>query len=495
MKFILKIFFIFLSCSAFAQIPVAPELCFVTVQEQDSLVRLQWQHSDSSKITGFIIKRKIWGGNGVVEGSLNNIEFLPNTATSYVDTSFDYSTFSQPYTRAEAYSVNAYVIRNDSIIFSNLAPIQNTILLNSNWEICSRKASFSWNKYQNRQVLNYILLYSKNNIDYDTLTKLTPEQTEFSTNNLDSNCFYYFKIQATLEPINNCISDTSTSNITNLYSYIPNFSNDILINNVSVFENSYIRVNFSKNNLSGIKNYALFRDNLEIASFNKDNFPDFFDDYCDVTALHKYYFTAVDSCENKEISSDTVQNIVLRATLNDKEFQLSWNSTTIYKNNVDYYEIYAEYNNTRKLLKTINNSTFKTNISLSDVFGTNLNDETNEIKFQIVAQGQNALKSLSNTEIIQLTGILSVPNAFNPNSQNTENQFFTIKTAFITDFKIVISTQNGTIIYESNDINKPWDGRHKNGKLMPQNAYIYNITYKSTSGITGSKNGIVNLIY
>ncbi len=495
MKFLLKIIFVFISFTCIAQIPEAPELCLVTVGEQDSLVQLRWQHSDTSKINGFIIKRKIFNGNGVVEGSLNNIEFLSNTTTSYTDTSTDYSTFANPYIRAEEYTVNAYVIRNDSTIFSQMAPVQNTIFLTTHWDICSANCTFSWNKYKNREVKNYILLYSKNKIDFDTLVKLSPETTTFSTKDLDSNCFYYFKLKSILEQTTVCKSDTSTSNLTEMFSYVPNISKDILINNVSVFENSYIRVNFSHNDLTGIKNYKLLRDNIEIATFDKNNLPAFLDDYCEVDKLHKYYFAAIDSCENQQKSSDTVQNIVLSATINDKEFYLSWNATTINKKDIFFYELFVEYDNKIRQIKTFDNNIFEANISLRDIFDTEINNQIDKIKFKIVANGQNSLKSASNTAIVELTGILSIPNAFNPNSQNKKNRFFSIQTAFVKDFSIIITTQNGTIVYSSSDAQNSWNGRNKQGQLMPQDAYIYHINYISNSGKTNKKTGVVNLVY
>ena len=102
----LGIFLIFSSFFSFAQTPVSPELCLVTVGE-DSIVQLKWNHLDTSQIDGFIVKRVIYNGVGVVSGTLNNIEVIENQAAiNYFDNSNEYSTHSNPYIRAEEYAIN-----------------------------------------------------------------------------------------------------------------------------------------------------------------------------------------------------------------------------------------------------------------------------------------------------------------------------------------------------------------------------------------------------
>jgi gliding motility-associated-like protein len=67
-----------------------------------------------------------------------------------------------------------------------------------------------------------------------------------------------------------------------------------------------------------------------------------------------------------------------------------------------------------------------------------------------------------------------IPNSFTPNGDG-ENDFFYGTGFRIFSFKMSIYNRWGDLIYETNDIGKPWDGRF-NGNPAQSDVYIYKIT-------------------
>ncbi len=70
------------------------------------------------------------------------------------------------------------------------------------------------------------------------------------------------------------------------------------------------------------------------------------------------------------------------------------------------------------------------------------------------------------------------PNAFTPNDDNL-NDGFAGKGYGIEEFKLYVFDRWGHIIYESNDINKPWDGKDKiSNELVPNDTYVWKAIVK-----------------
>ena len=84
-----------------------------------------------------------------------------------------------------------------------------------------------------------------------------------------------------------------------------------------------------------------------------------------------------------------------------------------------------------------------------------------------------------------------IPNSFTPNGDGL-NDIFNIKTTYeFSHFKLSIYNRWGEMIFESEDINKGWDGTFK-GKLVPSGVYIYLIT--ATIKDTGEKRKITGRV-
>lgn len=66
-----------------------------------------------------------------------------------------------------------------------------------------------------------------------------------------------------------------------------------------------------------------------------------------------------------------------------------------------------------------------------------------------------------------------VPNAFTPNGDGNNETFGGAGKGF-SDYRLQVWNRWGQLIYETEDVNQPWDGTH-NGELVPQGTYLYRI--------------------
>ena len=64
-----------------------------------------------------------------------------------------------------------------------------------------------------------------------------------------------------------------------------------------------------------------------------------------------------------------------------------------------------------------------------------------------------------------------IPNAFSPNYNNT-NDLFLVKGMFVSSYYIYIYDRWGSLMYESIDLTKGWDGTYNN-KPCASGIYIY----------------------
>lgn len=482
----------FLSTIVFAQLPEIPNICLVTVNS-DSLVEIKWTYLDTSTIKGFIIKRRIYDGSGVVDGTINNIQIIANTNLSYIDSSHSYSTSANPYKRSEEYAINAYLIRNDSIIFSNMTFSQKTVFLDVNWNECEQKAIISWNKYINRNVLKYQLFYSLDNISYTLLNESSANDTTFSSSSFLKNAKYYFKVKAILEAQGSCFADTSVSNIANFFTYSPTEPTELISISANVIDNNKLDLKFYKNGGNGIEKIVLLKNNdEEIAEFlgNETNIE--YSDFTNTQVKNCYKVQAMDTCGNVLKESASVCNIVLNVAQDNNVYNLNFNKTKIIELPADSYSIFIDIGGGWQEFKEVTDTSFA--IKLSEIFQNHTNFRLDKIGFSIKAS-KGSDHVFSNKVYLSLEPVISVPNAINPQSNNTEDRFFTVKTMFVNDFEIIIFTENNELIFKSVDINNSWNGYLKNSTLAPRGVYIYSLKYLGNNNKWYKKSGVVNLVY
>ncbi len=88
--------------------------------------------------------------------------------------------------------------------------------------------------------------------------------------------------------------------------------------------------------------------------------------------------------------------------------------------------------------------------------------------------------------------VISIPNAFTPNSDNL-NDIFKAAGQDITGFSMIIFSRTSQVLFESHEISKGWDGYIK-GKIAETGVYIYQIKYTDTLGKSHTVNGHLTLL-
>lgn len=88
---------------------------------------------------------------------------------------------------------------------------------------------------------------------------------------------------------------------------------------------------------------------------------------------------------------------------------------------------------------------------------------------------------------------LFVPSAFTPNDDE-HNELFVIQGLNIVDFHIEIFNRWGQLMFESDSLNKSWDGIFQN-KRVQQGTYYYQIEVLGSDNKYLNKSGLLNVIY
>ena len=96
--------------------------------------------------------------------------------------------------------------------------------------------------------------------------------------------------------------------------------------------------------------------------------------------------------------------------------------------------------------------------------------------------------------IIEPDFVFYIPNAFSPNDDGI-NDYFSGKGIFIIKYEMSIFDRWGNLIFFTDDINKPWDGRANHGNEIAQkDVYIYSISLLDIRMAEHKYKGIVTLI-
>jgi gliding motility-associated-like protein len=117
--------------------------------------------------------------------------------------------------------------------------------------------------------------------------------------------------------------------------------------------------------------------------------------------------------------------------------------------------------------------------------------------YQIILITNTLLGCSDTTEqtiFIEPSFLIYIPNAFTPNDDGI-NDFFTPKGNFINTFEMFIFDRWGNLVYQTDDINKPWNGKANNGSLISQaDVYIYSINLTNFKGDKYKYKGTVTLV-
>lgn len=106
----------------------------------------------------------------------------------------------------------------------------------------------------------------------------------------------------------------------------------------------------------------------------------------------------------------------------------------------------------------------------------------------------NCVDTTSQTIIIEPDFFFYIPNTFSPNNDGV-NDTFSGKGIFITQYEMKIFDRWGNMIFFTDELNKPWDGRANYGNEMAQqDVYVYSIKITDINKRKHDYRGIVTLM-
>ena len=157
---------------------------------------------------------------------------------------------------------------------------------------------------------------------------------------------------------------------------------------------------------------------------------------------------------------------------------------TIYEGEIIYLQLSQQYENYEW---------YNSNDSLLSVFSELSVEEAGEY-YVFVIDENNCVdtSSLAIVTTVPLTEIF-IPNTFTPNG-DYHNEQFSVYGSNIIAFDMKIANRWGTIIYETSNMEKCWDGRFE-GSLVPEGIYFYTIDLVGADQKSITKLGTVQIIY
>ncbi len=492
MRVRITISLLFLIIKLSAQVPV-PGLCAVSVDTVYNRPVLYWTMSDTSGIDGFIIKRIIWNGTGVLDGTLNNVAVIPDpTARSFLDTTATYNTHASPGQRSEQYVVVAYRDTAGNQIYSGFSQMLSSVYLRAEYDSCSTKIKLLWTT--NQQIDRYIVYQIT---PQGPRRLITTADTQFVYNPLLPG-YYRFIVKAVLS--NTCPVDTIQSNIAWAQTGLFERPNLLYIQGVNPLGEDSLSLRLYIDLPPDKPNVGLWMDGNLIGNFSSD----FEGDYvvnAKSTAYHSFILKAQSVCGDFIDSSNTAHNIVLSGQyIQDgqrAQVNLNWNKYDYCAGVVGTYDIYFSTDGQNYLMLTANNDTIYSHL-LNSLISTETLPST--LYYYIMASEYNdtlvnqTLDVKSNILEITPPPLLFVPNAINPLSAEEQDRVFRINLDFIDSYEITVFDRYGRVMFHSINPAIGWDGRGKDGKLVPVDTYFYLLKYES-HGRKYKFRGSISVIY
>jgi len=100
--------------------------------------------------------------------------------------------------------------------------------------------------------------------------------------------------------------------------------------------------------------------------------------------------------------------------------------------------------------------------------------------------------SVKDSMLVQIGGILRVPNTFTPNGDGTNDVFYA-NGVNVTEFRMQVFNRWGQLIFETTDINQGWNGSYL-GTSCKVDTYVWKVTYNHLAAQKEQLMGHVNLV-
>jgi len=484
--------------------PDVPIMSHVSVDTSNSFVELFWNVNPSQDTQGYIIYQQnpitgqwipmdtIYGINNTVFVDINSN--ANNSSLAYGVIAFDSCWTGSP----------------PSPNTSALGLTHKTIHLQQTLRVCEKEIVLDWTPYDdvNNNLFEYEVYASKNNGPPMLLSSLPTSTTSYLHQNLDPLATYCYVIRATFSGQ----TYHSLSNKVCKFIYQPSAPTFNYLQAASVLSDNQIEVRVHTDLTATVNHYVLLRDEGHGDGFESVLTespvvvnPLIFADY-EVDANEQYYqyrVVAIDSCgDTSQMVSNIARTIYLDAYADSDNLNniINWSAYEGFDGALIEYRLYRGINGvfdaTPIAILPPNLRAYQDNV---EEFLSNQNNDGRFCYYVEAIEASNsyniAESVYSNENCAFQDPIFWIPDAFNVNSEISENQTFKPVSSYIEvdSYQFRIFNRWGQIIFETTDINVGWDGRYK-GDIAEVGVYVYQFTYTNAEGKTVEHRGPVTLL-
>lgn len=475
--------------------PFKPVIDSVTVDPLSGFAQISWDQNAAGDTKGYVVYL-------LVNGSISPIDTVwGDSITTYIDQVNNPCAADGSF---NSYSVAAFDSCGNISAFSDM---QNTINLKAEKDICDDKITLTWNSYNNMTGgLNHYEVYSSENGGMPMLLTTTmPGDTTFEHVGLTNGSTYCYVIRAVGDSV-----ATSTSCVVCEIANKPNQPQFAYIRSASVITGNELGVNLRlyTDTTAKVSLYRIERTddgvNWNAIATLPPDYTNPYRSYIDPLALvteksYNYRFIVVDSCGDDAITSNVARTMLLKVRANDSLFnELNWSSYSGYIGLPLTYEIFRAIDGIWDPSPIVTvpqtQTTFKDDVTAYKEQGglfayviASLEGSGNQFLF--------ADTSMSNSGTALQKPRIYVPSAFDPNSSESLNRTFYPHGVFVNsqDYLFMVFNRWGEKVFETNEINKGWDGKY-NGIEVEGDVYTYYVRFTSSSGYLFENRGTVTLI-
>jgi gliding motility-associated-like protein len=190
---------------------------------------------------------------------------------------------------------------------------------------------------------------------------------------------------------------------------------------------------------------------------------------------HSYTYTTyvVDACGGRSAPSNAARTILLHVRMVGNDIlkhdpKLTWNEYMLWGTGVDHY-IADFYNEVEQAYQVVSYN--KAGQLEARHKYVNLIQDDYCYKITGYKGGDTTIISESNVNCVSTEPRLYAPNVFTVNGDNLNDVFY-VRGVFIETFSLKIYNRWGQLVFETNDMNKGWNGTFE-GKLCQSDVYIF----------------------
>ncbi len=473
--------FLFLHILVNAQNLPIPSLVKLSYNLPGNQLILSWQVTDIDKIDGFIIYRTVFNFQGIADSAFMPVAQINNPFATDWNTDAENGSFGFPALDSTQYVFKVASFKNNKGVteYSELSEAGAPPFLFVPQLIeCGEKLSFRWKQSLNQTILSGVLILETKNYKDSISLQNNTDKLVFSipTEILNSQ----LKIRYQEQTIDSNIRVSNIRSINLLVSQEIDLYIDSLVaeNDKAAVYFDFKDINKQVRQISILENGVL----MDTIALSENKFT--------ITPLNNstlYTIRALNACKR-----------TITQTANFKVLSLI-NKTSDTKKNIEFLPIFY-YSDSVEIQRfttyEFSGSLWEKNQEFSYIPNSiveNISSETVEKKYRAdvwFIDLKTGKQVYFRSDILKISkeAILKIPNAIFLYAPEENDRYFSVLARYISDFEITIYSENGTKLYNSQNISFKWQPENS-ARGISRKMYFYRIEYRTTNGKKTRKEG------